>query len=86
MRGTAARAGWPAARLASAGALIVGLVIVAALAAPLLATTDPIEQDLSVALQAAVLADGRLGFAIRSAPTTSAETSTRAWSTAPRSR
>src|SRR5262249_3035608 len=38
-------------RLAAAGALIVGLVIVAALAAPLLATTDPIDQDLTVALK-----------------------------------
>ena len=37
--------------LATAGAVIVGLVIVAALAAPLLATTDPIEQDLAVALK-----------------------------------
>jgi peptide/nickel transport system permease protein len=37
--------------LASGGSLIVGLVIVAALAAPLLATTDPIDQDLSVALK-----------------------------------
>ena len=37
--------------LAGAGALIVGLVIVAALAAPLLATTDPIDQDLSEALK-----------------------------------
>src|SRR4029453_15143314 len=37
--------------LAGAGALIVGLVIVTALAAPLLATTDPIDQDLSVALK-----------------------------------
>ena len=37
--------------MACVGALIVGLVIVAALAAPLLATTDPIEQDLSVALK-----------------------------------
>jgi peptide/nickel transport system permease protein len=37
--------------LASAGALIVGLVIVAAVAAPLLATTDPIEQDLTVVLK-----------------------------------
>src|ERR1700745_2508967 len=47
--------------LASAGALIVGLVIVAALAAPLLATTDPIEQDLSVALHPPVWrADGSL--------------------------
>src|SRR5207244_3338041 len=34
-----------------AGAVIVGLVIVAALAAPLLATTDPIDQDLSEALK-----------------------------------
>ena len=33
------------------GVLIVGLVVVAALAAPLLATTDPIEQDLSAALK-----------------------------------
>jgi peptide/nickel transport system permease protein len=37
--------------LASAGALIVGLVIVAALAAPLLAATDPIDQDLSIVLK-----------------------------------
>lgn len=37
--------------LASVGALIVGLVIVAALAAPLLATTDPIDQDLTVVLK-----------------------------------
>jgi len=37
--------------LASAGVLIVGLVVVAALAAPWLATTDPIDQDLSVALK-----------------------------------
>src|SRR5215813_4479962 len=37
--------------LASVGAVIVGLVIVAALAAPLLATTDPVEQDLAVALK-----------------------------------
>src|SRR5512144_1334435 len=37
--------------LACAGGLIVGLVIVAALAAPLLATTDPIDQDLAVALK-----------------------------------
>lgn len=36
--------------LAGLGALIVGLVIVAALAAPWLATTDPIDQDLSAAL------------------------------------
>src|SRR5262245_63220688 len=37
--------------LATAGAVIVGLVIVAALAAPLLATTDPIDQDLTAALK-----------------------------------
>ena len=37
--------------LACAGGLIVGLVIVAALGAPLLATTDPIDQDLTVALK-----------------------------------
>lgn len=37
--------------LASLGALIVGLVTVAALAAPLLATTDPIDQDLTVVLK-----------------------------------
>jgi peptide/nickel transport system permease protein len=37
--------------LASVGVLIVGLVIVAALAAPLLATTDPIDQDLTVVLK-----------------------------------
>jgi peptide/nickel transport system permease protein len=37
--------------LASAGALIVGLVIVAALAAPLLAATDPIDQDLTIVLK-----------------------------------
>src|SRR4029453_18066941 len=37
--------------LASAGALIVGLVIVMAVAAPLLATTARIDQDLSVALK-----------------------------------
>jgi peptide/nickel transport system permease protein len=48
-----ARALWLARRspLASVGTLIVGLVIVAALAAPLLAITDPIEQDLTVVLQ-----------------------------------
>src|SRR5438034_2667723 len=33
------------------GALIVGLVIVAALGAPLLATTDPVDQDLTVVLK-----------------------------------
>src|SRR5712692_8432081 len=37
--------------LATVGALIVGLVIAAALAAPLLATTDPIDQDLTVVLK-----------------------------------
>jgi peptide/nickel transport system permease protein len=37
--------------LTSIGAAIVGLVVVAAVAAPLLATTDPIEQDLSAALK-----------------------------------
>src|SRR5262252_3286294 len=37
--------------LAGAGVLVVGLVIVAALAAPLLATTDPVDQDLAVALK-----------------------------------
>ena len=37
--------------LAGLGALIVGLVIVAALAAPWLATTDPIDQDLAAALK-----------------------------------
>jgi peptide/nickel transport system permease protein len=37
--------------LAGIGALIVGLVIVAALAAPWLATTDPIDQDLGAALK-----------------------------------
>jgi len=47
--------------LAGAGALIVGLVIVAALAAPLLATTDPIDQDLSEALKPPFwLGDGSL--------------------------
>ena len=37
--------------LAGVGALIVGLVIVAALAAPLLVTADPIDQDLTVVLK-----------------------------------
>ena len=37
--------------LAGVGALIVGLVIVAALAAPLLVTADPIDQDLTVVLR-----------------------------------
>src|SRR5688572_32929036 len=38
-------------RLATVGAVIVGLVVLAALTAPWLATTDPIEQDLTVALK-----------------------------------
>jgi peptide/nickel transport system permease protein len=47
--------------LAGIGALIVGLVSVAALAAPWLATTDPIDQDLAVALKPPFwLADGSL--------------------------
>jgi peptide/nickel transport system permease protein len=58
-----ARAGVPATVLArvvrrvrrslltSAGGLIVGLVVVAAVAAPLLATSDPIDQDLTVVLK-----------------------------------
>jgi peptide/nickel transport system permease protein len=37
--------------LVAVGALIVGLVVVAAVAAPLLATTDPIDQDLTVVLK-----------------------------------
>ena len=37
--------------LAGVGALIVGLVMVAALAAPLLVTSDPIDQDLTVVLR-----------------------------------
>ena len=37
--------------LATLGALIVGLVLLAALGAPLLATSDPIEQDLTVVLK-----------------------------------
>lgn len=37
--------------LAGIGGLVVGLVVVAALAAPLLATTDPIDQDLTVVLK-----------------------------------
>jgi len=37
--------------LATVGVVIVGLVIVAALAAPLLATTDPIDQDLTIVLK-----------------------------------
>jgi peptide/nickel transport system permease protein len=37
--------------LAVAGALVVGLVVVAAVAAPLLATSDPIDQDLTVVLK-----------------------------------
>ncbi len=47
--------------LATLGVLIVGLVVVAALMAPLLATTDPIEQDLTVALKPPFwMADGSL--------------------------
>jgi peptide/nickel transport system permease protein len=47
--------------LAGAGALIIGLVIVAELTAPLLATTDPIDQDLSEALKPPFwLGDGSL--------------------------
>ena len=47
--------------LASLGVLIVGLVVIAALAAPLLATTDPIDQDLAVALRPPFwMADGSL--------------------------
>jgi peptide/nickel transport system permease protein len=43
------------------GAAIVGLVVLASVAAPLLATTDPIEQDLSAALKPPFwLADGSL--------------------------
>ena len=38
-------------RLATVGAIIVGLVVVSALTAPWLATTNPIEQDLTVALK-----------------------------------
>jgi len=37
--------------LTGVGTLVVGLVILTALAAPLLATTDPIDQDLAVALK-----------------------------------
>src|SRR5215211_2341094 len=37
--------------LAVAGLLIVGLVAIVALAAPLLATSDPIEQDLTTVLK-----------------------------------
>jgi peptide/nickel transport system permease protein len=47
--------------LASVGVLIVGLVLVAAVGAPWLATTDPIEQDLAVALKPPFwMADGSL--------------------------
>ena len=47
--------------LATLGVLIVGLVVLAALMAPLLATTDPIEQDLTVALKPPFwMADGSL--------------------------
>src|SRR5206468_6032207 len=37
--------------LATVGTVIVGLVLVAALGAPLLATSDPIDQDLTVVLK-----------------------------------
>ena len=47
--------------LTSVGAAIVGLVVLAAMAAPLLGTTDPIEQDLSAALKPPFwLADGSI--------------------------
>ena len=47
--------------LTGVGAAIVAMVIVAAVAAPWLATTDPIEQDLSVALKPPFwLTDGTL--------------------------
>jgi peptide/nickel transport system permease protein len=47
--------------LTAIGAAIVGLVVLASVAAPLLATTDPIEQDLSAALKPPFwLADGSL--------------------------
>jgi len=49
--------------LASVGVVIVGLVIVAALAAPLLATSDPIDQDLTIVLKPPFwLADGSLRY------------------------
>jgi peptide/nickel transport system permease protein len=49
--------------LASIGVLIVGAVCVAALAAPLLATTDPTEQDLTVVLKPPFwLQDGSLQY------------------------
>jgi peptide/nickel transport system permease protein len=49
--------------LASVGVVIVGVVIIAALAAPLLATTDPIDQDLTVVLKPPFwLADGSLRY------------------------
>jgi peptide/nickel transport system permease protein len=48
--------------LACVGAVIVGLVVVAAVAAPWLAVTDPIEQDLADALKPPFwLPDGSLG-------------------------
>ena len=51
----ASRVWWRAAHLRApiliAGMVIVGLVIVTAVGAPMLATSDPIEQDLSVALK-----------------------------------
>jgi len=44
--------------LASAGALIVVAVVAVALAAPLLATSDPVDQDLSATLQPPFWMDG----------------------------
>jgi peptide/nickel transport system permease protein len=47
--------------LASLGALIVGLVVLAAVAAPMLATTDPVAQDLAIVLKPPFwLAEGSL--------------------------
>src|SRR5262245_1747265 len=49
--------------LASAGVVIVSFVVVAALAAPILATSDPIEQDLSSALKPPFwMADGSIRY------------------------
>ena len=63
--------------LASVGVIIVGLVIVTALGAPLLATTDPIDQDLTVVLKPPFwLEDGSLQHPL--APIISDATSTRA--------
>jgi peptide/nickel transport system permease protein len=42
---------WRRSPLAAAGAILVGLVIMSALAAPLLATSDPVEQDLTAVLK-----------------------------------